>query len=98
MRFGKGVPVVTIAGNDWRGRSTAAVLAGCGLESFITKDIASYMDAAIALAENPKQLIDLRAHLNRKLKESPQWQFEIFTRNFESILRIIWHDWLHHSQ
>ena len=94
----QGVPVIAIEGNDWRGRSTAAVLAGCGLERFIAQDVTEYIDMAVSLAKDTAQLIELRANLAKHLTTSPQWQFEKFTRNFESRLRLIWQHWLQHSE
>ena len=90
----QGVPVIAIEGNDWRGRSTAAVLAGAGLERFIAKDIDGYLDIAAGLAADTAQLIDLRANLGKHMAASPQWQVEKQTRDFESVLRRIWLDWL----
>lgn len=93
----QGVPVIAIDGQDWRGRSTAAVLAGCKLEKFIAKDVAGYLDLACALAADQAQLVDLRASLGRRFSDSPQSQVEQFARNFESRLRMMWHDWLRQS-
>lgn len=90
----QGVPVVAIEGEDWRGRSTAAVLAGCRLDDLIAKDIDGYIRLACALAADPARLTDLRANLGKRAAASPQWDIEAFTRNFEARLRMIWHDWL----
>ena len=90
----QGVPVVAIEGNDWRGRSTAAVLAGAGLNQFIGKDKIEYLAIAEALATDTAQLIDFRTNLAKRLLASPQWQIKDFARNFESRLRMIWQDWL----
>ena len=93
----QGVPVIAIEGNDWRGRNTAAVLAGCGLERFIANDVAGYIDLACMLAADPAQLVGLRANLGMCFSFSPQSRVGEFARNFEEKLRIIWHDWLKNS-
>jgi len=90
----QGVPVIAIEGEDWRGRSTAAVLAGCRLDDLIAKDVDGYIRLACALAADPARLADLRATLGARVAASPQWSVEAFTRNFEARLRMIWHDWL----
>jgi predicted O-linked N-acetylglucosamine transferase (SPINDLY family) len=90
----QGVPVVAIDGNDWRGRSTAAVLAGCGLERFVANDVAGYIDLACMLAADSPQLHDLRANLGMCFSFSPQSRVGEFARHFEERLRTIWHDWL----
>ena len=89
-----GIPVVAIEGEDWRGRSTAAVLAGCQLDDLIANDVDGYIRLACALAADPARLADLRANLGARVAASPQWNVEEFTRNFEARLRMIWHDWL----
>jgi predicted O-linked N-acetylglucosamine transferase (SPINDLY family) len=94
----QGVPVIAIEGTDWRGRSTAAVLAACGLERFIVKDVANYLSKGSELAADAAQLAELRAGLGRRMAASPQWQIGPFSRNFESVLRQIWHDWLRQAQ
>lgn len=90
----QGVPVIAINGNDWRGRSTAAVLAGAGLEEFVAPDVDGYIDKAAALAGDPARLAELRATLGRHMAASPQWDVKSFVRNFEKTLRGIWQDWL----
>lgn len=89
-----GVPVITIEGSDWRGRTTATLLTGLGLERFIAKDASEYIAIAAKLADDPAQLIDLRAGLGRHLAASPLFNVREFSRNFESTLRMMWHDWL----
>lgn len=90
----QGIPVVAIEGEDWRGRSTAAVLVGCRLDDLIAKDVDGYIRLACALAADPARLADLRTNLGKRVAASPQWNVEAFTRNFEARLRMIWHDWL----
>jgi predicted O-linked N-acetylglucosamine transferase (SPINDLY family) len=90
----QGIPVIAIEGKDWRGRSSAAVLAGCRLDDFIAKDVDGYIRLASALAADPARLADLRTNLGKQVAASPQWDVEAFTRNFEVRLRMIWQDWL----
>ncbi|MDO8925426.1 MAG: tetratricopeptide repeat protein [Sideroxyarcus sp.] len=88
------VPVIAIEGDDWRGRSTAAVLAGAQLDEFIARDVGDYVDKACALAADPARLAELRATLGKRMAASPQWDVKSFARNFETRLRMIWQDWL----
>jgi predicted O-linked N-acetylglucosamine transferase (SPINDLY family) len=90
----QGVPVIAINGSAWRERSTAAVLAGCGLDEFIANDRADYIRKAVDYARQPSPLLSLRTNLGMHLLKSPQWQTETFARNFETVLRQIWHHWL----
>lgn len=88
------VPVIAIDGEDWRGRTAAAVLAGAQLDEFIARDVGDYVDKACALAADPARLAELRATLGKHMAASPQWDVKSFARNFESRLRMIWQDWL----
>lgn len=90
----QGVPLVAINGDDWRGRTAAAVLAGAQLDGFIARDVGDYIDKAWALAADPAQLVELRATLGKRMAASPQWDVKSFACNFESRLRMIWQDWL----
>jgi predicted O-linked N-acetylglucosamine transferase (SPINDLY family) len=90
----QGIPVVAIDGDDWRGRSAAAVLAGARLEEFVAPDVDGYIDKAAALAGDPARLAELRATLGRHMAASPQWDVKTFARDFEKTLRDIWQDWL----
>lgn len=94
----QGVPVVTVEGNDYRGRSTGSILAGCGMKRLIASNVAEYVDMTVALAADSAQLIYFRANLARILMASPQWQTGRFARNFELRLRTIWKDWLRQSK
>lgn len=90
----QGVPVITIAGEDWRGRSAAAVMAGAQLDEFVAHDVDDYLDKACALAASPVRLAGLRATIGKRMAASPQWDVKSFARNFENCLRMIWQDWL----
>jgi len=90
----QGVPVIAIDGEDWRGRTAAAVLAGAQLDEFIARDVGDYIQKAATLAASPARLAGLRATLGRRMASSPQWDVKTFARDFETRLRMIWHDWL----
>ncbi len=92
------IPIITIEGNDLRGRTTASLLVSCGMEEFVAKDVAGYIAMATALAKDSARLIELRASLGKRIVTSPVWRVEEFARHFESRLRMIWHDWLCQSK
>lgn len=59
-----GVPVVTLPGPRPFSRQTLALLAAMGLEDELARpDLAAYEDLAVALAEDPDRLADLRHRL-----------------------------------
>ena len=90
----QGVPVVTMRGEAWRGRTTSAILAGAGLQRWITGDIDSYLALAERLAGDVDLLRRERATLGEHVSGTPQWQPRDFAILFEGRLRAIWQDWL----
>ena len=82
-----GVPVVTLAGERFVGRVGASVLTALGLEELIAADEASYVAAAVALAEDRHRLAELRRTLRPRLAASPLCDAPGYTRIFEDALR-----------
>ncbi len=86
-----GVPVVSIAGDTVVSRQTISVLANIGLENALAfKDVDTYIEGAIALANNPARLSELRSQLRHRMETSPLRQSEKFTRDLESLYRRMW--------
>jgi protein O-GlcNAc transferase len=86
-----GVPVVTIAGNTVVSRQTVSALANIGLaDELAFPDTDSYIDGAIALANNPARLAALRSQLRPRMEASPLRQSEQFTRDLEALYRRMW--------
>lgn len=80
----QGVPVLTIAGGEWRGRLAASILASAGLGEFACEDAAEYAAKAIALANDPSPLTKLRSGMReRLLARSTYFRIADFTRDFE---------------
>lgn len=89
-----GVPVVTIAGDSVVSRQTVSALTNIGLAdelAFVNVD--AYVAGAIALANNPARLIELRSQIRPRMAASPLRQPEQFTRDLESLYRRMWQAW-----
>ncbi len=85
-----GVPVVTLAGEDHRGRVGVSQLTAVGLESLVAESVEAYVEKAVALATDADRLASLRAGLRDRMRASPLMDAAGFTRDFEGALRAIW--------
>ncbi len=90
----QGVPVIAISGASWRERNSASILAGAGLVELIASDVDDYIEKAVSLANDRARMQRYRQTISRTMCASPQWQTDVFARNFERTLRGMWHDWL----
>jgi predicted O-linked N-acetylglucosamine transferase (SPINDLY family) len=88
-----GVPVVTMRGRRWVDRAGASILATAGLPELIADDQEGYLQRVVALAENPRQLLELSSRLRPMLEGSPLYDGPGFTRTVESLLRDMWRAW-----
>jgi predicted O-linked N-acetylglucosamine transferase (SPINDLY family) len=80
-----GVPPVTLLGKTPPSRAAAMILARMGLHDFIAEDHGSYIDRAVAIFEDPSDLVALRPRM-RELTQAAWCQGEAYTREFEGNL------------
>lgn len=89
-----GVSVVTLAGNTVVSRQTVSALSNIGLaDELAFSDAAAYVAGAVALANNPSRLSELRSQLRPRMAASPLRQAEAFTRDLEALYRRMWQAW-----
>jgi predicted O-linked N-acetylglucosamine transferase (SPINDLY family) len=89
-----GVPVITLEGNAVVSRQSYSVLANIDLTSELAfLDAAAYVAGAIALANNPQRLVELRKQLRLRMQASSLCQAEQFTRGLEALYRRMWVAW-----
>jgi protein O-GlcNAc transferase len=89
-----GVPVVTFAGDTVVSRQTYSALANIGLVDELTfPNIEAYIAGAVALANRPTRLAELRSELRPRMAVSPLCQPEQFTRDLEALYRKMWQAW-----
>lgn len=87
-----GVPVVTIAGQGVVSRQTYSALANIGLaDELAFPDEDAYVAGAVALANNPARLTELRREIRPRLQASPICQPQQFARDLETLYRRMWH-------
>ena len=79
-----GVPTITLVGPSFFERLSYSNLNNAGLGDLCTFDIDSYVNKAIALANDPQRRRDLRHGLRDRIRQHPLGQMERFVRHFEA--------------
>ncbi|TAL06759.1 MAG: hypothetical protein EPO00_10530 [Chloroflexota bacterium] len=88
-----GVPVVTLAGERFVGRTGLALLAQVGLAGLAVETEGAYVAAALGLARDAGRRARLRRELRDRLKASPLLDAAGHARHLEAALRRMWRDW-----
>ena len=89
-----GVPVVALEGNAVVSRQSYSALANIGLtDELAFPDVDAYVAGAVALANKPQRLTELRSQLRARMETSPLRQSAQFTRDLESLYRRMWVAW-----
>ena len=92
-----GVPVVTLAGERFVGRTGLALLGQVGLADLAVGTEAAYVAAAVALAGDAGRRRRLRVSLRDRLKASPLLDAALHARHLEAALRGMWRAWCERS-
>jgi predicted O-linked N-acetylglucosamine transferase (SPINDLY family) len=85
-----GVPVVSLAGETAVGRGGKSILSNLGLGELAVRRPRQYVQAAVALAESPARLAELRVTLRQRMLTSPLMNARRFARNVETAYREMW--------
>ena len=88
-----GVPVVSLAGVDFRARAGLSLLSAVGLPHLVARDAARYVAIAADLACDAPRLQRLRSGLRETLRRSSLCDAAAYTRALEQIYRGIWREW-----
>jgi predicted O-linked N-acetylglucosamine transferase (SPINDLY family) len=88
-----GVPVVSRSGRSSASRSGIGLLANAGLAQLVAHSWEDYVDIALGLAADLPALAQLRATLRERLRASPLFDAEGFTRDLEALYRDVWRRW-----
>jgi predicted O-linked N-acetylglucosamine transferase (SPINDLY family) len=87
-----GVPSLTLVGRTSISRSTASLLRSLGLDDWIARSDAEFIELAVRHATDLQSLAALRAGLRRRLEQSPIMDAAGFTAGLEHAFRSIWRD------
>ena len=88
-----GVPVLTLAGEQFLSRQGLGLLMNAGLPEWVAKDPGDYVARAVVHAGDLQALAALRSGLRQQVLASPIFDAPRFARNFEAALRGMWHTW-----
>jgi predicted O-linked N-acetylglucosamine transferase (SPINDLY family) len=89
-----GVPVLTLAGDNHRGRVGVSLLAAIGLaDAFVARDVDDYIARAVSFGRAPARLADIRPQLRPMMKRSALTDEVGFTRTLERTYRELWQSW-----
>jgi protein O-GlcNAc transferase len=88
-----GVPVVTLRGERHAGRVGASLLSQVEMPYLIANSVEEYVDIAVALANHPARLAELRRSLRPHIAGSPLCDGAAFARKIEAVFRSIWKHW-----
>jgi predicted O-linked N-acetylglucosamine transferase (SPINDLY family) len=85
-----GVPVVSLAGEVYAGRTGASALERASLGELVARTPEQYVGHALRLAQDPDALRRLRAGLRARLRASPLLDAARFARSLEDAYRAMW--------
>lgn len=85
-----GVPVITLSGEEHLSRVGKSILINTGFSGLIAYSEEEYIQKAIALAKNKKDLYRIKKNLRDKMLSSYLMNEKEFTREFEMILKGLW--------
>jgi protein O-GlcNAc transferase len=85
-----GVPVLTMAGSNYRSRRGYSINLNAGLSDWVASDEANYVKRASRLTENPEELESLRKELRQLVNASPLFDQARFAGCFRDMLLAMW--------
>ncbi|MFP6742854.1 MAG: tetratricopeptide repeat protein [Alphaproteobacteria bacterium] len=88
-----GVPVISLRGDRHASRVGASILTRVGLAELIADSVDDYVTAAVALAEAPGRLVELRRDLRAAMAASPLCDAAGFIHVVEAAYREMWRRW-----
>ena len=82
----KGIPVLTMEGYNFNSRCGASIIKNLGIEYLVARNQDDYTSKAIFLGKNLNELIKIRKIVYDKALDSPLFNTEKYTKNFEKKL------------
>ncbi len=88
-----GLPVISLLGPAHVSRVAASLLSAVGLERFLAATPEQYVDLAVAVAGQPRELAALRTGLREAVRSSPLTDAAAYTQSLEEAYRRMWRRW-----
>ncbi len=88
-----GVPTLCLAGDTPASRFGATLMHHLSLDGFIATSIEDFVARGVYWAENKAKLSGIRMGMREAFMASRIGQPEKFARDFDAILRVMWHRW-----
>ncbi len=85
-----GVPVIVLAGKTHVSRVGVSLLSSVGLEEFIAETEDEYVEKAVALAQQPERLAEVRRTLRSRMENSLLMDGPGFAKRFGDALEDMW--------
>ncbi|KAA0677911.1 tetratricopeptide repeat protein [Azospirillum brasilense] len=85
-----GVPRITLSGDALYSRFGQVLLGALDLDELVCRDQGEYVDRAVALYENPKELQRIRAKMAAAAVDNPLIEAEPLMRKLETVYAAIW--------
>jgi len=92
-----GVPVITVSGENYISRMSASLLKAVEMDKLIARDLNEYELIAISLANNPRELIQIKNKL-RQSRNSNLFNTLRFTRNLERAYKKVWKNYMNNKK
>jgi protein O-GlcNAc transferase len=89
----QGVPVLTFDGDRWASRTSQSLIRNTHLGEFVTHDIRSYVETAIALAKDPstpRRLLELRNNMRRNLEKASACDTHALACSMQRLYQNVW--------
>lgn len=88
-----GVPVISLAGDRFVARCSAATLQAAGLGVCIADGVESYLNRAIELSSDVDRLAAIRLRLRQMVTQSRVCAADGYARNIGRVYRAVWRKW-----
>lgn len=93
-----GVPALTLASRPPLGRIGTSLMMNLDLPEWVTHSEEEYITQAVKFAQDIPNLVEIRAGMRERMRNSPLMDEQSFTRAYEMALRGMWQTWCEEVQ
>jgi protein O-GlcNAc transferase len=88
------LPVLTCIGNGFASRVAASLAYRINADALVTDEICDYTEKAIALAQNPAQLLNIKKGMKQYADECNVFNPAYFMQQLATQYQTIWQDYI----